>query len=535
MAEPEHPWVGRGGIKLAHALDVFGIDVHGPARPRHRRLDRRLHRRAAAARRARTSSRIDVGHGQLHWKTAQRSARHGASRACNARALSRADLPDLGDGAGIVTIDVSFISLKHILPVVPALLAPDGDVVALVKPQFEAGREEVGAGGLVRDPAIHARVVDEVTAAAAEVGLTRVGLVDSPITGAEGNQEFLMHLQRPSVDSRLDGESPMRVGVVTKPSLTAARETLVGLGALARASISVDAVWTPEAAELDAAWPARSSSSREELPRARRPRARARRRRHAARRWRTSSRSRAATCRSSASTSARSASSPRSRTRSCYAALEAAIAGRVELDERMMLRGTVGDHSRVALNDIVFTRTALSRMIDLAVTVGEQFVTSVKADGLIVASPTGSTAYNLAAGGPIVHPAMDAIVLTPIAPHTLDAIGPIVIPAEREMRVRAGVANAGAEIYVTFDGQHGFALAEGDEVAISRAPKPIRLVRVVDAQLLRSAARKAEVGRTLIVRDSEKLSDLEFETSRVNRRSDCHSADRALAVARERT
>src|SRR5262245_24093984 len=159
-----------------------------------------------------------------------------------------------------------------------------------------------------------------------------------------------------------------------------------------------------------------------------------------------------------------------------YGALEAAVAGRVDHDERMMLRGVVGSstslrassESRVALNDIVFTRTALSRMIDLAVTVGEQFVTSVKADGLIVASPTGSTAYNLAAGGPIVHPAMDAIVLPPIAPHTLPN-RPIVIPAEREIRVRAGVANAGAEIFATFDGQHGFALVEGDEVSITRA------------------------------------------------------------------
>jgi NAD+ kinase len=159
-----------------------------------------------------------------------------------------------------------------------------------------------------------------------------------------------------------------------------------------------------------------------------------------------------------------------------YSSLEAALAGRVDHDERMMLRCSVSNQSRVALNDIVFTRTALSRMIDLAVTVGEQFVTSVKADGLIVASPTGSTAYNLAAGGPIVHPAMNALVLTPIAPHTL-AHRPIVIPAEREIRVRAGESNGGAEIYVTFDGQHGFPLAEGDQASITRAPKPIRLVR----------------------------------------------------------
>ena len=159
-----------------------------------------------------------------------------------------------------------------------------------------------------------------------------------------------------------------------------------------------------------------------------------------------------------------------------FTALEAAIQRDIEHDQRMMLRGRVGQTSRVALNDIVLTRTALSRMIDLDVTVGDQFVTSVRSDGLIIASPTGSTAYNLSAGGPVVHPAMDAMVLTPIAPHTLTH-RPIVIPAEREVRVKAASANAGAEIYVTFDGQHGFPLPEGAEVTVTRSPKPIKLVR----------------------------------------------------------
>ena len=131
--------------------------------------------------------------------------------------------------------------------------------------------------------------------------------------------------------------------------------------------------------------------------------------------------------------------------------------------------------THLALNDVVFTRTALSRMIDLEVSVGEQFVTTVKADGLIVASPTGSTAYNLAAGGPIIHPAMDALVLTPIAPHTLTN-RPIVIPAEREVRVKSTGTNAG-NVYVTIDGQSGFEMAEGDEVAITRAERRLRLVR----------------------------------------------------------
>jgi NAD+ kinase len=162
-----------------------------------------------------------------------------------------------------------------------------------------------------------------------------------------------------------------------------------------------------------------------------------------------------------------------------FPTLEAAVRGEVEHDHRMMLCGRTMSTTRVALNDIVLTRTALSRMVDLDVTVGDQFVTSVRSDGLIIATPTGSTAYNLSAGGPVVHPTMDAIVLTPIAPHTLTH-RPIVIPAEREVRVRAASGNAGAEIYVTFDGQHGFGLRDGEEVRVTRAPQAIRLVRAAN-------------------------------------------------------
>jgi NAD+ kinase len=162
-------------------------------------------------------------------------------------------------------------------------------------------------------------------------------------------------------------------------------------------------------------------------------------------------------------------------------AMEAVLAGRASYDRRMMLRAVAtrdgqATGSHMALNDVVFTRTALSRMIELSVSVGDQFVSAVRADGLIVATPTGSTAYNLAAGGPIVHPAMDALVLTPIAPHTLTN-RPIVIPAEREVRVRSTGSNAGDEVYVTVDGQTGFGLREGDEMVITRAEHPLRLVR----------------------------------------------------------
>ena len=100
----------------------------------------------------------------------------------------------LTETVGIVVIDVSFISLRHILPVVPALLTPGADVVALVKPQFEAGRSEV-RDGITKDPAVHARVVEEIAAAGAEVGLDRVSSIPSPITGQKGNIEFLLHLR----------------------------------------------------------------------------------------------------------------------------------------------------------------------------------------------------------------------------------------------------------------------------------------------------------------------------------------------------
>lgn len=194
VSGPDHPWVGRGGIKLAHALDVFAVDPAGSLA-----LDIGASTGGFTdvllQRGARHVIALDVGHSQLHWKL-RSDARVTVLEGLNARTLARADLPDLGDGLAIVTIDVSFISLRYILPVVPALLAPGAPVIALIKPQFEAGRAEVGPKGLVTDPRIHARVVEDITAAAATVGLTRVGLTDSPITGAEGNKEFLAHLRR---------------------------------------------------------------------------------------------------------------------------------------------------------------------------------------------------------------------------------------------------------------------------------------------------------------------------------------------------
>jgi NAD+ kinase len=161
--------------------------------------------------------------------------------------------------------------------------------------------------------------------------------------------------------------------------------------------------------------------------------------------------------------------------------LERVLDGSATFDERAMLeadayrKGQQVD-SRVVLNDVVFTKAALSRMIELSVSVDGGFVTRVKADGLIIASATGSTAYNLAAGGPIVHPLVNALVLTPIAPHTLTN-RPVVIPGRADIEVQAHSSGSPDEIFVTYDGQSGYPLHEGDVVKVRMSRQTLRLVK----------------------------------------------------------
>jgi len=163
-----------------------------------------------------------------------------------------------------------------------------------------------------------------------------------------------------------------------------------------------------------------------------------------------------------------------------YPAIQAALEGHAHVEERLMLRATTlrpsaPSTSEIALNDVVINKGARSRLIDLSVSVGDGLVTRVRADGLIIATPTGSTAYNLAAGGPIVQPNVDAIVLTPIAPHTLTN-RPIVIPSSSTVCVTP-VLGERDEVFVTFDGQAGFELHAGDQISVCRAGQPIRLIR----------------------------------------------------------
>ena len=194
LIQADHPYVGRGGVKLAHALEVFGIDVAGAlvldvGASTGGFTDVLLRRGATRV------VALDVGHGQLDWRL-RRDPRVVVLERINARTLTPDQLPEdarLFDGA---TMDLSFISLRQVLPAMPPVLRPGSWLVALVKPQFEAGREEVGKGGLIRDVAVQARVVEEVSAAADSLGLRRRATAESPITGTEGNREFFVHFER---------------------------------------------------------------------------------------------------------------------------------------------------------------------------------------------------------------------------------------------------------------------------------------------------------------------------------------------------
>ncbi len=164
-----------------------------------------------------------------------------------------------------------------------------------------------------------------------------------------------------------------------------------------------------------------------------------------------------------------------------YPSLEAALAGTATIELRMMLRARAERngsslYDRLVLNDVVVTGGSLSRIVEFSVSVGTELVARFLADGIIVASPTGSTAYNLSAGGPIVHPAVDAFVLNPIAPHTLTH-RPVVIPASADVTIQPLLKSPGEPAYATFDGQLGLELQGGDLVRVSRADRRVHLIR----------------------------------------------------------
>lgn len=187
----EHPWVSRGGMKLDHALAEFGIDVSGltaidVGASTGGFTDVLLSRGAARV------FAVDVGHGQLAWKL-RSDPRVAVMEKTNARSLTAEMIPDNID---LVVCDASFIGLEVVLPAALSLVKRGGQVITLIKPQFEVGREQVGKGGVVRDEALHMQVCERIAAWIGSIGWQVRGQTTSPITGPAGNVEFLLWAQR---------------------------------------------------------------------------------------------------------------------------------------------------------------------------------------------------------------------------------------------------------------------------------------------------------------------------------------------------
>ena len=183
----DHPWVSRGGVKLAHGLQHFGWSVEGAVAidvgsSTGGFTDVLLHGGAIRV------YAVDSGTNQLAWKLRQ-DPRVIVHEKTSARLLTPAHVPEPID---LVVCDASFIGLAKVLERPVTFVRPGGRLLALIKPQFEAGREDIGKGGVVRDPEVHARVCDDVAAWVTAAGWQVVGIVPSPITGPEGNVEFLI-------------------------------------------------------------------------------------------------------------------------------------------------------------------------------------------------------------------------------------------------------------------------------------------------------------------------------------------------------
>jgi len=191
VREPDHPFVSRGGVKLAGALDTFDYNPSGKVAADFGAstggfTDCLLQRGTAKV------FAIDVGYGQLHDKL-RRDDRVVVMERCNARHLGSEDLPEALD---LVVIDASFIGLEKLLPAARELLAPGGEVIALVKPQFQVGQGKVGKGGVVRDPEARRQAIADTVHAAAALGFSLLAEADCVITGPKGNQETFIWLRK---------------------------------------------------------------------------------------------------------------------------------------------------------------------------------------------------------------------------------------------------------------------------------------------------------------------------------------------------
>ncbi len=505
---PEH--VGRGALKLEGALAAFALDACGRVAvdvgASTGGFTETLLRRGAARVFA-----VDVGRGQLH-ESLRSDPRVVPRERVNARALSTHDVPE---PCGLATVDVSFISATRILPALRAVLAPEADVLVLVKPQFEVGRAQVGRGGLVKAPALHLQALRSVAECAVRAcGYALMGCCASPITGSEGNREFFLHLrlgagglpegawsdafERALADGETSQDAPTSRGAQVEPARPDPAALWSGaraVGILARADL-VEA--SALLRELTSFLRARGLRVCLEERTARladgglAPGSEAVPDRELAAQvdmvivlggdgtLLAASRLLEPAVPVLAVNFGSLGFLTEVALNELFPTLERALAGDCRLEERRLLRAQVARAGRApacddVLNDVVVTNAASSRLLDLDVAIDGRFVSSFRADGLIVSSPTGSTAYNLSAGGPILHPLLPALVVTPICPHMLSH-RPLVVLDHSTIEVRVRPARD-LDAHVAFDGQRGLDLAPGETLTVTRSPRVLRLIK----------------------------------------------------------
>ena len=465
VAQPD-PFVSRGGHKLAAALDAFGIDPAGRVAldvgaSTGGFTDVLLQRGATRV------YALDVGRGQLA-EALRRDPRVVSMERTNARTLTAASLPE---PIGIATIDVSFISLALILGPVASTLGPGGDIVALVKPQFEAGRGRTDHG-VVRDPAIHREVLERTVDAARARGPGHAGghrLADH----RAGRQPRVPRPPRARARLRRDrradrrGHRPMtvaRIGFAYNPTIEAAIE----LSARAAGWCQMRGIGEWQLPSGDTAALVRELPTTDIL-----------------------------VVLGGDGTFLRAAMAvtevdvpliginlgkvgflSKAEAGDMEDVLTSIVDGGFGIEERLAIEGRIlrggarATERLVALNDIVIARGSLARVCRLDVAIDDTHLATFIADGLVVASPTGSTGYSFSAGGPILDPASRNLIVTPIAAY-LSAIRSVVVGPSQV--VRCTVVDA-FEALVSVDGREDLPLAVGDVVEVRALDRPIRLV-----------------------------------------------------------
>ena len=494
------PYVSRGGLKLEKAMKNFDVSMEGKVctdvgSSTGGFTDCMLQNGAVKA------FAIDVGHGQLDWKL-----RQDERVVCMEKTNIRYVQPeDLGEPIDFSSIDVSFISLTKVLLPIRNYLKENGEIVALIKPQFEAGREKVGKKGVVREKSTHIEVIEKVTNYAVSIGFEVAALEFSPIKGPEGNIEYLVHLKK-----RPEEEARIVESVDIRGTVDAAFDTLAKKDPAEEKDMEKFYIITNDMKDANRKitvkikkciesygkkcyleeQPEEGNFSKIKIPKD-------------------------IDCVLTVGGDGTFIQASRRlfgrelpmlginmgtlgyltevEVQNVEEAVKQLVEGNYTIEERMMLYGSAAYRNvrDVALNDIVMTRSGSMKIVHFNLYVNGEFLNSYDADGLIVSTPTGSTAYNLSAGGPIVEPTASLIVVTPICSHALNSRS-IVFADKDEIVIEIGAKreNQIEEAVIAYDGADEVPLHTGDRIRIKKAWETAKIVKLSKVSFLETLREK---------------------------------------------